>query len=146
MDRKKMIIAAATVSLALVAVACVTASSQTKSTPLYTYRMEQKCSEMNFLPTEVAEFTYTAGEGYTLGYDAAGCCSDVNPLDTGVWTCYYSTCGGPTCWLTCPASCYGTCNDPTCPVTCQSTCPYTCNTCSTCEYSCGQNTCNGGPC
>ncbi|MBU7025511.1 MAG: hypothetical protein HXS48_01115 [Theionarchaea archaeon] len=132
MDRKMMVIAAISVAVASLAITAVTASPWASDTPLYTFRMEQASSKMNFLPTEMNQFTYTAENGYTLDYEVVGYCSDVKPLDTGVWTCYYSTCGGPTCWLTCPASCYGTCNDPTCGSTCV-TCPWTCGgSCDTC--------------
>jgi hypothetical protein len=111
--------------------------------------MEQQCSEMNFLPTPVNEFTFAAGEGYILEYAVFGEGCGITPLDTGVWTCYYSTCGGDTCYLTCPESCYGTCNDPTCPVTCDDpTCIYTCNhpTCDpTCfDWTCVHSTCEPG--
>ncbi len=118
------------------------------STPLYTFRMEQASSKMNFLSTPASAFMYTTEKGYTLNSSAAGCCNVL--LDTGVWTCYYSTCGGETCILTCPVSCHGTCNDPTCPDTCNPTCnvptcPNTCGdthqyTCSTCEETC-EHTC-----
>ena len=123
-------------------------SALPQPSPLYTFRMEQASSKMNFLSTTTSEFMYVTEKGYTLNNSVQGCCQV--HLDTGVWTCYYSTCGGPTCVLTCPESCHGTCNDPTCPDTCNPTCndptcPNTCgdthqHTCSTCEETC-EHTC-----
>lgn len=123
------------VSIALVLlVTAVTASPWASSTPLYTLRMEQASSEMNFLPTTMNSFTYTTEKGYTLNYNTGYC--DVNPLSDKPtsaqtpckWTDPYSTCSGYTCWL----SCGGTCE--TCAVTCPNTCNPTCtgSTCITC--------------
>jgi hypothetical protein len=36
---------------------------------LYTYRMEQASSSMNYLPTEMNEILYTAKRGYKLNYE-----------------------------------------------------------------------------
>jgi hypothetical protein len=55
---KKLLIAAAGAAIALLAVT-VTASPWSSNTPLYTYRMEQVSSKMNFLPTEQSIFAYT---------------------------------------------------------------------------------------
>jgi hypothetical protein len=141
MNRKKMLIAVTNMALVFLVATFVTAHPSTSNTPLYTLRMEQASSRMNFLPTTMNNFTYITEQGYEANYDVLGCCGGIEPLDTGVWTCYYSTCGGPTCWLTCPASCYGTCYDPTCPATCPYTCGYSCGgTCYTCEETC-EETC-----
>ncbi|MBU7045922.1 MAG: hypothetical protein HXS54_05750 [Theionarchaea archaeon] len=145
MDRKQKSISVIIVAVMLIAITSVTANSLAINTPLYALRMEQASSKMSFLPTERNIFTYTTENGFDLNYSGTGeCCGAVSPLDTGVWTCYYSTCGGDTCYLTCPESCYGTCTDPTC-VTCQgqNTCWATCP--STCEDSCG-GTCEGRTC
>ena len=130
---KKVSISVVSAVLVFIMVSAVMASSWTTYSPLYTLRMEQASAKMNFLPTEKDIFTYATEKGFDLNYSATGeCCGAVTPLETGVWTCYYSTCGGETCVLTCPASCYGTCNDPTCPVTCS-----TCDTCAvTCPLTC----------
>ncbi len=110
-------------AVTLLAVTCVTAASWS-DTPLYTLRMEQASSEMNFLPVERSGFTYTAEKGCSLDYDGAGCCF-VKPLEE------------PTYWETC-STCESTCEGGTCEGTCYSTCP---NTCATCEPTCEQNTC-----
>lgn len=138
MDRKKMVIAVISASLALLAAACVTASSQTKNTPLYTVRMEQASSKMNYLPTVMNSFTYTAEKGYELDYDVLGCC-DAKLFDVPTAsTCEGGTCGEETClytcWETC-STCYGTC-----PVTCPNTCENTCEG-LTCEGTCYPDTC-----
>jgi len=121
MDRKWSL-AVFSIGITLLAVTCATASSWS-STPLYTFRMEQASSQMNFLPVERSGFTYTAEKGYSLNY-GAGCCF-VNPLEE------------PTYWETC-STCEYTCEGGTCEGTCYSTCP---NTCATCEPTCEQNTC-----
>jgi modification target Cys-rich repeat protein len=175
MDKKWTIvlISAALVSLAI---ACVTATSSACRTPLYTVRMEQQSSKLNFLPTEVSQFAYTAQKGYNVDYHVAACCyaaplstspaSTCNPScfdtcedtceDTCFETCEYtcSTCTDPTCPATCPATCSTcnpTCDEPTCASTCPSTCAYTCaySTCaySTCFYStCYMSTCQYSTC
>ncbi|MBU7026897.1 MAG: hypothetical protein HXS48_08140 [Theionarchaea archaeon] len=56
MNRKKVSIAVVSMAVAFLAVTCVTASPRTSNTPLYTFRMEQASSEMNFLPTAVRVF------------------------------------------------------------------------------------------
>jgi hypothetical protein len=149
MDRKHRTIAVVSVALTLLAVTFVTATSMIQSTtPLYTFRMEQQSSKMNFLSTERNQFTYTIEPGCILNVGLAGeYCSGIHPLDTGVWTCYGSTCGGDTCILTCPESCYGTCNDPTCQATCNPTCDeFTCSG-PTCSYpTCDLPTCEETSC
>ena len=122
--------AAICVAIAFCAVTVVAASPKSRvNAPLYTFRMEQASSKMNFLPTAVNGFVYTAEEGYNFNYSATGCCGDVKPLDTGDAT--------PTCALTCyPTSCtcWQTCDDPTCPNTCPVTCVPTCT--GSCCQSC----------
>ena len=54
------------------AVTCVTASTSLCNTPLYTFRIEQASSKMNFLPTAMNEFTSTTEKGYNLTYDTFG--------------------------------------------------------------------------
>lgn len=156
MDRKKMLATVVSVAVVL-AVTAVTASSVTSNTPLYTYRMEQQSSKMNFLSTEMNDFTYTAEKGYTILFDSTGCssaqpcstydtCSECTTIEITCWSCWN------TCWNTCPATCESTCPNTcgtcaqTCPNTCKNTCPSTCwstcpNTCwdtcwNTCEYTC----------
>jgi len=129
MDRKQKMIAVVSVAITVLAVSAVTAGIGISNTPLYTVRMEQASSEMNFLPTEMNGFTYTAENRCTLNYDILGGCSGVEPLSTGD-TCEPAcepteggyTCSN-TCWRTCDGStCEGTCNEPTCGYTCY-TCP-----------------------
>ena len=137
MDRKSIVVVISVVVVGL-AVTAVTARSWT-TTPLYTYRMEQASNKMNFLPTEMAGFTYTAEKGYTIPFETVNLSGDT-PLDTWQtpYTCIYSTCE-----YTCE-----TCDAPTCP----DTCPATCNTCAytcACTVSCGptcQDSCDYGRC
>lgn len=128
MNRMKM--ACMGVVAVFVAAALVTASSPVFSTPLYTYRMEQHSDGMNFLPSTVNSFTYTAENGYTLDY--TGCCgivpSDVEPTNEQ-HLCQWSV-------ETCPLTCLNTC-----PNTCVQSCPNTCSA-PTCEGS----TCGDPPC
>jgi hypothetical protein len=59
MDKmQKIAITKTAVIIAFLAVAAVTAKPSSPSTPLYTFRMEQASSKMNFLSTEVKEFLY----------------------------------------------------------------------------------------
>ena len=69
MNRKKVSIAVVSTAVVVLAVTCVTASHQTLNTPLYTFRIEQASSEMNFLPTAVSEFTYNTRDGYTVNWE-----------------------------------------------------------------------------
>ncbi|MBU7029879.1 MAG: hypothetical protein HXS48_23290 [Theionarchaea archaeon] len=141
-NKKKVFLAV----MSVVAVACVvvlaTASSLLADTPLYTLRMEQASSEMNFLPTEMNGFTYTAENGYTLNHEVSGYCSSAALLDTGVWTCepntHEWTCKTCDTCLTCD-TCFhcetqNTCDTCdtctyTCASTCKATCPFTCLNC-----------------
>ncbi len=151
MDKRKMSIAVLTVVAVSLVVTFAAASSLMANTPLYTFRMEQASSEMNFLPTAVNGFTYTAENGYTVNCEGSRYSGDVIPFEpTYAWTCIFSTCRN-TC-ETCPY----TCDDPTCPNTCPVTCPETCDgwtcdptgcqaTCYTCERTCW-DTCEGDTC
>lgn len=159
--KQKMAIAVVGAVIALCAVTAVTAHSRTQNTPLYTVRMEQASSQMNFLPTAMNEFTYSAESGCTLNCNVSGYCG-AEPLITHqadtFCTCFpycetteYTCESDPTCMITC-----NTCIDPTCPFTCFSTCPDTCpNTCDgatctqpTCEETCPStcDTCQGWTC
>jgi len=113
MDMKRILLAAISVAVVFLGVTAVTASSSL-NTPLYTLRMEQVSSKMDFLPSTVNEFTYTAEQGYKLDYDVSGeCCSSVKPLGT-----YPNT------------QCPDTCDDFTCENSCEDTCRPTCDTCN----------------
>lgn len=142
-EREKVLIATMSILAILVvfAAACVTASSLTSHSPLYTVRMERVSSEMGFLPTEVNTFVYTAEKGCMLNCDFTGSCY-TQPSDE-IKATWFITCSWPnTCW--------DTCDDPTCP----DTCPYTCwavtclyPTCpDTCELTCEAETCEGETC
>lgn len=128
---KKVLTAAIGITVLLLAVS-VTASSLT-STPLYTIRMEQQSSKMNFLPTTVTGFTYAAAQGYTVTYEYTGYLHELDDIPTT------PICTGsqPTCWKTCLNTCQDTCNTcSTCLVeTCPDTCPFTCSG-STCNPPC----------
>ena len=142
---KRNLIAAAVYAALLCTVLAVTAHSTLLHTPLYTIRMEQVSSRMNFLPQSVNEFTYTAKNECTLNY-RAGCCTSVEPLEI-TWegdptcsTCDQETCYGTTCEQTaCGGNTCSTCTQPTCE---------TCETCSTCptQSSTCWNTCAGPTC
>lgn len=139
MDRKKMSVVLTGGIVAFLAMTCITALPRMTSTPLYTVRMEQASSEMNFLPTEMNTYVYTAAKGYNLNCCITGRCScsggDVNPLLP--YTC--GTCDEYYCEE--PTHC-GTC--VTCYSTCQSSCGGTCSTCSgsTCEDTCYPTECD----
>jgi len=140
MNRRKMVIAEVNVVIVVLTVAFVASGSLAANTPLYTVRMEQASSKMNFLPTERSNFVYTTEEGCNLNCNAVGCCNGAKLLGTD-YTCYLTipcvTCNGGTCSYTCPYTCGNTCDDPTCP----DTCPYTCD-----DYTCNEPTCVGDTC
>lgn len=126
MDKKVVLVGISIAATLLVATA-VCASNIPSTTPLYTVRMEQQSNDMNFLPTEMNEFTYTAEPGYTVTYNALECCSihplgppptcEQNPCEWTVDTCPY------TCLYTCPATCFNTCPNTCWGLTCEgSTC------------------------
>lgn len=141
---------AVVIGIGIMCAALMTATTS-PHTPLYTVRMEQESNKMNFLPTEVNQFTYTAENGCTVLYEVSLC--GVHPLEeptvpeTCPNTCDDETCYGPTCpetscntCSTCSSTC-NTCTQPTCE-TCEETCPYTCSTCSsTCWNTCSGYTC-----
>ncbi|MGD2248437.1 MAG: hypothetical protein PVF58_08520 [Candidatus Methanofastidiosia archaeon] len=158
MDRKISVI------LCAAAVLCIATSitgSMWTTTPLYRLRMEQASNKMNFLPTRMNGFTYTAESGYNVNYCVGSC--NVNPLEeltvqdtcpntcddyTCIETCpdtCLNTCSGNTCEQTCSNTCLNTCSGDTCEQTCSNTCPLTCgNTCqNTCPNTCSGNTCDG---
>jgi hypothetical protein len=138
---------------------------------LYTVRMEQASSEMNFLPTEQHNFTYTTEHGCTVDYTVSEYCSITGILGTGsLDTCYgYPTCEGfSTCWQTCngwwthngytcsiscggwtctPHTCCTSCGNFTCVAiltcmgTCIQTCPETCDTCQGHGWTCNATGC-----
>lgn len=147
MDRKKVLIAVASIALASLAITAVTASSLALNTPLYTLRMEQASSKMNFLPTAMNKFAYTTENGYNLDYEALVEYCGAVPLgsvDTCEITCPFVSCEVGTC-----SSCSGyTCDATSCQPTCQSSCGGTCW--ETCPWTCNQWTCPGftcdGPC
>jgi hypothetical protein len=139
MDRRKLLLVAVIMVTASLAITCVTAHSLTANTPLYILRMEQASSKMNFLPTAVNGFIYTAEKGYEVTYDTRGnCCingygDNANPLATDGVSCVETMCdpcdtynGEYTCQYTCPDTCNPTCTGSTCPYTCHQTCPDTC--------------------
>lgn len=112
--KKKLYLALMGVAVISLAVASVSARTS-PSTPLYTVRMEQASSELNFLPTVVNDYNYTAEPGYNLDYYVLGNEGGAPLLETE------STCEGSTCQETCPQTCRYTCID---------TCPKTCATCA----------------
>lgn len=144
--KRKMLAAVISVAVASLTIACVTASSLTSHSPLYTLRMEQQSSKMNFLPSEMNGFIYNTENGYILNYGVQGWCGGVTPNLVTLKTCE-GTCIEPTC----PDTCRLTCDDPTCANTCPATCPLTCDTCDqtclscetciTCQVSCMGITC-----
>ena len=124
MEMKKMLLAAISIVIILLAVTVVNASpGAIVNTSLFTYRMEQHSSEMSFSPAETNTFAYTAEKGFNLDYEVTGYIEDADPLAD---CSYYAT----TCHRTCPR----TCKD-TCPYTCGYTHWWSCKgTCRTCPY------------
>jgi hypothetical protein len=129
----------------ILAINVVIASPQTSHTPLYTFRMEQASSEMNFLLKEKSTFIYTAEDGYQLNTNVpSGYYDDLESLPVTYWNCWesvevrcwYTARGWDECWLI-PFTWMGTCFFPTC-----HTCPYyTCYICifqtwNTCLRTC----------
>jgi hypothetical protein len=100
----------------VLAIACVTANTLTVDTPLYTYRMEQVSSQMNFLPVEANGFNYNSQNCCLLSY-STGC---TVPLDI------------PTTFPCKPT-------EETCLNSCGGTCSYTCKVteCESCSFTCG---------
>lgn len=104
--RWMFIVVSALISLSIAVVTAIPGTTST--TPLYTYRIEQESSEMNFLPTPINEFTYTIENKYTLNYEVESYI-DEEPCETQA-TCF-ETCTHltwaqyPTCAVTCGLSC-----------------------------------------
>lgn len=142
MKRKILIVLMS--ALFLVTALIVAAHPSLLHSPLYSIRMEQASSNMNFLPRSASEFIYTAQNGYNLNYSAQ-CSTCVRPLEI-TWegdptcsTCDQETCYGTTCEPTlCGGNTCSTCTQPTCE-TCETcyTCPTQVSTCATCyQYTC----------
>ncbi len=122
--RQKMLGLVISVVITFQVFAGVTALGWESNTPLYTLRMEQQSSKLNFLPTEMNEFTYVAQAGYSLDYNADGSCGCLGAryvVPRWPYTCntcdeYY--CEEPTHCGTC-ATCWGmpTCSPVSCPWT-----------------------------
>ena len=117
------------------AVITVVASSSSFSTPLYTIRMEQASSKMNFLPKEANQFIYTAINGHKIFYDIKSNGIFDDPPESQYDTCVMTECDY-TCGLDCqtieecptgdPETCEGTSCTPTCESTCDDpTCEFT---------------------
>lgn len=147
----------------ITAVIVAVASSSSFNTPLYTVRMEQVSSKMNFLPKEANQFIYTAIKGQEIFFNIKSNGIFDDPPETEGPSCdsiHCNTCGvtecGESCGLECetmencptgdPETCGGASCTPTCGSTCDDptcygpTCPFTCyqtmvGTCCTC-YSC----------
>ncbi|KYK30243.1 MAG: hypothetical protein HXS48_10710 [Theionarchaea archaeon] len=105
MNRKHMMsISVVSIAIAGCVIAVVSASVSESSTPLYMYRMEQMSNKMNFLPTEMNDFAYTAEEGYILSYDisgyGAGGAVPAGDISWGILTCN-------TCNISCSGCTYG---------------------------------------
>ena len=152
MNKRHMIIIGALSGVfAVLAVTAVAAGSSPSDTPLYTVRMEQASSGMNFLPTDVNGFIYSTEKGYTVNYCTADTCGGgAQILNTMPGVTFCDTCF-PECMTTewtCHGNytCYYTCQGPTCPLTCAPTCPVTCYTCQgqgwTCDATGCQDTCS----
>ena len=141
MDRKHVIVIAAVgVVFAVLAVNAVGARPSTSDTPLYTLRMEEASSEMNFLPTEMNTFTYTAEKGFTVGQKISTWSSEVHKFRDSAIVCpTVNTCF--TC-STCD-SCLICHTISNCPTEGSSTCEQTECILETCMQTvCGQ-TCQG---
>lgn len=143
MDTQKWMLFAISTTV-FFAITAAAANTLSPNTPLYTFRMEQVSSEMNFLPTEKNDFNYTAENGCTLNYaiqassavsiitTSGTCreCRNITNLRTCPKTC--ETCPGDfgckktwdTCHTHCPITCLPTCPGiKTCADTCKKTCP-----------------------
>jgi hypothetical protein len=142
MEKRKLSIALISVT-AILAVTLVTATPLASKTPLYTYRMENASSKMNFLPTTMNSFIYTAEKGYTVNYsnlECSECGGGASPLVLTCSTCDLDVCYETVC-PTCPDTCPYTCGGGN---TCSSTCPATCP--ATCITTCSGTTCSATSC
>ena len=138
---QKVIFAAISTAVILCAITTVIASFKISKTPLYIIRMEQVSSKMNFLPTTMSGFIYTAENGYTLNYNVfegyCGASSFNVPAGTCYDTCPYTCPNYCTYPLTCPRTCQALTNCLPCEETYGDTCPFTCGTCYiTCPHTC----------
>lgn len=136
MDRTKVSIAVLSIVIVSI-VTAATARSSTSNTPLYTVRMEQASSKMNFLPTETNKFSYTTEEGHILDCDVAGGCCTAESF-TAI-TCEPEPSCWETCWSSCKPSCWETCSTCfyTCPWTCgETSCLITCPPCDDTSFTC----------
>jgi hypothetical protein len=120
MNRKNATIALTIIGIAVIAGTSVTASIPTMHAPLYILRMEQTSNSMNFSPSAVNGFIYTAEKGFELSLGIGencinGYCGNANPYATGQVSCVQTECD--TCLTYCGQN------------TCQYTCPITCATC-----------------
>jgi len=109
MNKEKIAIAVVCMTATFLALNCVTANPRTSYTPLYTFRIEQASSEMNFLPTTVNEISYDATNGYIFPLETENA-----RLPGYQW---HWTIAGPTCFT--PPSrgplLYDTCYPDLCP-------------------------------
>jgi hypothetical protein len=116
------------------AISAVTASPGTLNTPLYTFRMEEASSEMNFLPKEQSPLVYTTGEGYHLNTSAPKYCDNMEALPMTYYQCWHTF--GNECWYTFDDGCWETfrgwrvytlgdeCMDKFCAITIGNTCDF----------------------
>lgn len=135
MNKNQMWISTAIVSMAIMSLAVGAAANPQKQsiTPLYTYRMQQASSSMNFLPMEKNDFIYTAEKGCELQYILEGSSDTVGAGNVNDYTWYWT--------LDCTCQWMWTCYEWTC---WPQTCGYqmTCNVNWTCQYmTCGRWTC-----
>jgi hypothetical protein len=88
----------------LLATLFVTTGISVASTPLFTVRMEQVCSDMNFVPDLVIGFSYMTEKGHDLKCNSPSCdISSSGTLGTTLRTC--DPCIKPTPAPTGPVSC-----------------------------------------
>lgn len=120
MKKTQKILIASSISLVFLVITGVYASSGVTHTPLHTIRMEQVSSDMNFLPVEMNDFTYTTGQGCTIVCDTGQSSNGAYLFDTG--TCCMVTCDFVTCELPCHTDIEScnliTCNFVTCVLPC----------------------------
>ncbi len=132
------LVVAMSIVLVLLAVTAVIATPIIVSTPLFTYRMEKESGSLNFLPTKINGFTYSAEKGCTVSSTVSGFYGVKGPGTYGSITCKTA---GQTCGETCVESCNTcetctTCSSPCTVSTCR-TCVFTCPlTCTTCQCNC----------
>ena len=76
-----MVIAALSMALVFCAITAVAAKPSAPDTPLYTFRMEEASSEMNFFPKQKSNFTYTAEKVYTVDFAVSAKYCDAGTCD-----------------------------------------------------------------